>query len=61
MKTQKNAQQLRDSRIVACFWNGGGGIIKRLEINPVLRDLLNNQPDIFVYGESELSKPSGLF
>ena len=44
-----------------CWWNGGGGLKKRLKVNPVFKELLNQLPDIFTYGEAQLSKPSGLF
>ena len=43
------------------WWNGGGAILKRLKGNPGLRSILDKNPEIFCYGESELSKSSGLF
>ena len=52
---------MKKSRFEVFWWNGGGGLLKRLKVNPVLRNVLDNQPEIFVYGESELSKSSGLF
>ena len=52
---------MKKSRFEVFWWNGGGGVLKRLKVNPVLRNVLDNQPEIFVYGESELSKSSGLF
>ena len=36
-------------------------MLKRLKVNPILRNVLDKQPEIFVYCESELSKSSGLF
>ena len=53
--------QSRGSRFEVCWWNGGGGLLKRLKINPILRNVINKLPEIFVYGESELCKSSGLF
>ena len=44
-----------------CYWNGGGGLLKRLKVNPALRKLLDKNPDIFVYGESGMSTKRGLF
>ena len=34
------------------WWNGGGKLISRLAVNPVLKDFLDKKPDIFAYGES---------
>ena len=49
------------SRFKVCYWNGGGGLLKRLKVNPALRKLLDKRPDIFVYGESGMSTKRGLF
>ena len=35
--------------------------MKRLKVNPALRKLLNQKPEIFVYGESGLATKRGLF
>ena len=43
------------------WWNGGGAVLKRLSVNPGLGELLKSYPDIFVYGEAELSNTRGLF
>ena len=43
-----------------CWWNGGGAVRKRLSVNPGLGGLLKSYPDIFVYGEAELSNTRGL-
>ena len=51
----------RSNRFTVCWWNGGGGLLKRLKVNPVLKDIFHKLPDMFVSGESELSKSSGLF
>ena len=51
----------RRSGFEVCWWNGGGGLLKRLKVNPVLKNLLNQLPDIFIYGESGMSTKSGLF
>ena len=50
-----------DAMFNVCWWNGGGGIIKRLKFNPGLRDFLDKKPDLFTYGESQISRSSGLF
>ena len=34
------------------WWNGGGKLIQRVTVNPVLKEFLNEKPDIFAYGES---------
>ena len=64
MNTRNNASSnfgVEVSRFEVCWWNGGGGILKRLKVNPILSKLLNELPDIFTYGESLLTKSSGLF
>ena len=43
------------------WWNGGGAVNKRLNINPGLRSIINSNPDIFTYGEAEMSNTKGLF
>ena len=43
------------------WWNGGGGIKKRLTVNPGLRELLENKPDIFTFCELQISKSSAVF
>ena len=35
------------------WWNGGGKIRARLKTNPELRKVIDSNPDIFIYGESE--------
>ena len=42
------------------WWNGGGGILKRLKVNPGLKQFLNTKPDIFAYGESLITSSQGL-
>ena len=43
------------------FWNGGGKLKSRLESNPVLQKLINdNKPDIFTYGEAQINSPGNL-
>ena len=44
-----------------CWWNGGGAIRTRININPGLISLLETKPDIFDYGESTSSNARGLF
>lgn len=38
------------------WWNGGGKVIQRLKVNPVLQQFLETKPDIFVYGEALIYK-----
>ena len=38
------------------WWNGGGKVIQRLKVNPVLQQLLETKPDMFVYGEALIYK-----
>ena len=47
--------------MIVCRWNGSGGLLKRLKVNPALRKLLEEKPDIFVYGEPGMSTKRGLF
>ena len=44
-----------------CWWNGGGAIRNRINVNPGFDSLLKTSPDIFVYGESACSNARGLF
>ena len=44
-----------------CWWNGGGAIRIRINVNPGFDSLLKTSPDIIVYGESACSHPRGLF
>ena len=46
--------------LIIGWWNGGGGILKRLEVNPGLKQFLNSKPDIFAYGESLITSSQGL-
>ena len=34
------------------WWNGGGKLTSRIKVNPGLKQLLENKPDIFAYGEA---------
>ena len=61
MRILGNQEFSRDSSIEVYWWNGGGGLLKRLKVNPALRKLLDKKPDIFVYGESGMSTKLGLF
>ena len=42
------------------WWNGGGKIVSRIESNPVLHKLINTKPDIFIYGEAQVTSPQDL-
>ena len=42
------------------WWNGGGALVKRLRVNPVLKSLLSKEKvDIFCYGEALISSYNG--
>ena len=45
-----------DATLNICWWNGEGGTIKRLTVNPGLTAFLEKNPDIFTYGESQIQK-----
>ena len=55
-KDQETSKPLR-----VCWWNGGGAVRKRLSVNPGLGILIKSNPDIFTYGEAELTNTRGLF
>ena len=42
------------------WWNGGGGLKKRLEVNPGVRKFIKSKPDIWTYSESGITKPQSL-
>ena len=44
--------------LVVSWWNGGGKTVARLEVNPELGKYLATKPDVFVYGESLVYKPT---
>ena len=42
------------------WWNGGGAVKKRLEVNPGIRKFIKSKPDIWTYSESGITKPQSL-
>ena len=48
------------SHLHVFWWNGGGALVKRLRVNPVLKSLLSKEKvDIFCYGEALISSYNG--
>ena len=52
----RGKQMVALSELVISWWNGGGRLVSRIEVNPELRAYLATKPDIFVYGESMVYK-----
>ena len=48
-KEEKKMKEL--GNLVTTWWNGGGRLVSRIEVNPELRVYLATKPDIFVYGD----------
>ena len=42
------------------WWNGGGGVRKRLSVNPGLKEFIATQPDIWAYCESGITNSQSL-
>ena len=40
------------------LWNGGGKLTSRIKVNPALKQLLENKPDMFAYGEALIYEAS---
>ena len=38
------------------WWNGGGGLLRRIQANPELQEFFATKPDIFAYGEALVEK-----
>ena len=49
---QVNLSETSSQNLVLFYWNGGGCMSSRLNINPQLKSLLATTPDIFAYTES---------
>ena len=49
---EKEVEKKKMEDITVSWWNGGGKIIPRLKVNPVLKKFLETKPDIFAYGEA---------
>ena len=64
MKGKENglgSRLVKPSETLSIGWyNGGGGILKRLKVNPGLNKFLDTKPDIFTYGESLVTSSQGL-
>ena len=46
----------KSNHIMISWWNGGGKVVARLKVNPVLNQYLKTKPDIFAYGEALVSQ-----
>ena len=57
---EKLINEAPEELITIGFWNGGGGIKKRLDVNPGLRKFIISKPDIWTYSESGITKPQNL-
>ena len=55
---EKESERKRRGELVVSWWNGGGRLVPRMEVNPELKTYLETKPDIFVYGESLVYKPT---
>ena len=44
------------NEIIISWWNGGGKLISRIKINPVLKHFLGRKLEIFAYGEAQIYK-----
>ena len=42
------------------WWNGGGGVRKRLSVNTGLKEFISTKPDIWTYSESGLTNSQSL-
>jgi len=42
------------------WWNGGGGLKKRLSVNPGLLEFIATKPDIWTYSESGITSSQNL-
>ena len=42
------------------WWNGGGGVRKRLIVNPGLKEFISTKPDIWTYSESGITNSQSL-
>ena len=42
------------------WWNGGGGVRKRLSVNPGLKEFIATKPDIWTYCESGITNSQSL-
>ena len=53
---EREKQTIEMGELAIAWWNGGGRLVSRIEVNPELRAYLATKPDIFVYGESMVYK-----
>ena len=37
--------------LLVSWWNGGGRLVPRIEVNPELKTHLATKPDIYIYGD----------
>ena len=52
----KNESRDKRQEMKIAWWNGGGKVLQRMQVNPVLTQFLETKPDLFVYGEALIYK-----
>ena len=57
-KTKENVEG--PEKDLVRWWNGGGGVRKRLSVNPGLKKFIAIKPDIWTYSESGLNNLQSL-
>ena len=55
-KVDGGGKSSEKGELAVSWWNGGGKMVARLEVNPELGKFLATKPDVFVYGESLVYK-----
>ena len=58
--TKKNLGAPTEDLLSIGWWNGGGGVRKRLSVNPGLKEFIDTKPDIWTYSESGISNSQKL-
>ena len=59
-KTKEILEVPGENLLTVGWWNGGGGVRKRLIVNPGLNKFIATKPDIWTYSESGLSNSQSL-
>ena len=60
LKTKGNVEVQDKDVLTVGWWNGGGGVRKRLSVNPGLKKFIATKPDIWTYSESGLTNSQSL-
>ena len=55
-ENKNEGSRRKGNEITISWWNGGGALISRVKVNPVLMQFLDKKPDIFAYGEAQIYK-----